>query len=521
MCPEFRGRRRRPGDESGARARARGGYDRIHAPRATRRPRARVTIARAAALSLLGLSCADDIDPRDIQVRCELASDAVVIEGYGAETYEVGAVGEHVLVSWEQWGPTDGGVWTSRWIDRATLAPVGERIDMGGQSRWGRPQWIAIDGRLEGYVSADPARRTSAEAGSHEILHWWSLTPGLDPVVTPLSFDVPADITEGAILGSDVTNGGPMSAYPTVLHDGRVWGGLGVVPSSCPAFSNFARLHVFGAHQPSGVPVRLDNDACELPPPATSLETQVMALPWLVPLEDSVGVLYRGWGPVPPPVHYFRFTPDGQIIGDPVRVGRTGAQNTGMNGGQQVRAVRLDDTILFSEGAPPRADFCTLIRLMNLDGSEARDAPFQLPCVSDPRVVNFPVELGQSGDYAVMVYVERSRNPFGTIEALHVTADVDWWESVKIALLTREGRLASEPLVVTDPDSTALDPIPRTADFGPFTVSFRVSAAVAPEGPSASGSVATDHVVAWSDRRPRASGITARRVRCEPIGSPE
>ncbi len=268
-------------------------------------------------------------------------------------------------------------------------------------------------------------------------------------------------------------------------------------------FSTYQRIHVFTHESPIARPVLWsDEPPCDLEYFGDNRD--VVTVPSVVGLgADRLGVFFHPLGATPGPTRYAVVTSDGDLVSDPITVGGDWPRWSSTVGGWQTPAVRLGDVVLFVEGYE-RADYCHVVRLMNLDGSHARNAPWQLPCFEDGTVATLSVELGTMGDVVVLAYSERRIGD----STLYVTAGDDWFERVVLVTLTAEGRLASDPVIVTEPVSTALLPIPRTESRGPPIRDFFVSLAAMGDEPP---------VVAWTDLRIDEPGVFAREVVCTPL----
>jgi hypothetical protein len=224
-------------------------------------------------------------------------------------------------------------------------------------------------------------------------------------------------------------------------------------------------------------------------------------LTWLFELDEAtLGALFR----VRPGgrLHYVRLALDGSLLTAPVVVDGNHVLSP-LEGGYQPRAVRVGAHVLFTER---RGDYnrCHAIRVMNLDGTGAGDAPWQLPCYGDERnsrdALFVPsIELLAVPGGALLVYAER---PYAI--STFVTRDFPWTEAIHAVLLDGDGRRGSDVIEVTDEDATALDPIERTDDFGPIGRTFVFGAAVAPSGRHA--------VVAWYDQRIGGEGVYVREI---------
>lgn len=388
--------------------------------------------------------------------------------------------------------------WTSHWYTLPTFEAAGGSIDMGvGTER--RPTWVPFRGGLEGYLLSDLERRPFDTTPVSDIVTWWRMESSpVRSVPRSVTVDVPNGCLNCLGVSVDPTYPGRQGTSPSVATGNTVTAVIPAIPSGCVAegeevLLNYQRLQSFGTDGLGARPVFWPEEPpCPLEP--VGVEDESVLLPSLVELsEERVGVFFVSLAASPPPPKYIVLSSGGTLLQDRRTVGGSHARQSTVVGGDQVRAVRLGMTVIFVEGYR-RADHCHLIRLMNEDGSDLRDAPWQLPCVEDLTKATLSVELGTWGDVAVLAYSERHEN--GTFRLI----PGEWFESVKVILLTEQGRLASMPLTITEPRSTARR--------GPYTRDFDVSLAAHEDSPP---------VVAWTDFRSDAPGVYARELTCRPL----
>ncbi|MGE0787945.1 MAG: hypothetical protein AB7S26_19885 [Sandaracinaceae bacterium] len=139
------------------------------------------------------------------------------------------------------------------------------------------------------------------------------------------------------------------------------------------------------------------------------------------------------------PRRYVVVTPEGEVVRGPMTVGsRVRRFDNFLLGFHQTRAVRLGSTILFAEGLE-QAHECTGLRVMHEDGSDAHDAPWQLPCREEGGPFLSWVDMVVLGEHAAIVWSEYAG----------VHGDPTTETRVRMALLDADGRLASAPITVT------------------------------------------------------------------------
>lgn len=411
-------------------------------------------------------------------------------EGWLASV-SVGLLDELTLVEWVQ-SRVDGEAPTARWFD-AELAPVGPPIHLGLGSPWAS-QFVLHEDELVAQVWASPPGQPW-ELG--DAAYWRFPRPPAEPERLPFALDVVDEEPPFRVLhiGAGGFAVGPEGKLPTAVGAGRLVSAVGATPSACGRDS-FRQIHLVPDDR-VGRP--LNPSLCDEAVPETGGG-------WLFPLPDgtSIGMLYRERSENGR-LRYVQIDADGTLLTSPVVVGLDLEDtHSTVDSGFQPRAVAIGDHVVFTERFGT-TNTCHVLRLMNLDGSDARDAPFQLPCRSADirdfrpgRRVTASIELLRLDAGTLLIYSEHTYAGPETI-----TASYPWSEAIHAVLLDSDGRRGSDVVTVTDTAATALDPIPRTADDGPFATSFFV-------GAGGSGDRA---VVAWYDRRPGGSGIYARSLR--------
>ena len=230
--------------------------------------------------------------------------------------------------------------------------------------------------------------------------------------------------------------------------------------------------------------------------------------PWLFAIDGiEVGLLYRHAAVEDHDVRYVRLGGDGtprstsRIVG-----GGTNAAVSSDRGGFQPRAVRVAGHVLFTERRGSDSG-CYTIRVMDLDGRNAEDAPWQLPCAADGGYADGPVitwihQLVSVPGAAVIVWYERTNVSGGII-----TDPASYREGLFAVMLTEDGKRGSAMMRLTTPDFTAA---------GLDAAGTRVTANDTDVQVAADGN---NVFATWIDRRaPDApsppAGYHARMVRC-------
>lgn len=257
------------------------------------------------------------------------------------------------------------------------------------------------------------------------------------------------------------------------------------------------------------------------PPCETSTRYEQANL-WLVTLTDgSLGLFFRRDLPTPSPrdflgslVHYARLDEDFHPIGPAIDVD-IGEGTTMVDGGNQPRAIALGaDRILYGERFGAGLNRCQVLGVMNDDGTEARRAPWQLPCFFQGYgneawlTSSYELEALPEGR-AVIAWTERTHFRRGYEYAQRLNTETAWEEGIYLTMIASDGYRASPIAEVTVPESTAIDwTRPRDEVLGPWPANFLIS--MASEG--------DEVLVVWTDTRLDAPGFYGRRFRCSADG---
>lgn len=358
----------------------------------------------------------------------------------------------------------------------------------------------------------DPSGSPAGEVEDNVAL--WHFAPSaaggvVDRVAVDLPINrVPAcpDCPMTSLAFGGALYAGSQGALP-VVSAGRAVALVSAIPEACAtAADDGLRVMAFDDAGDAAL-VNWLEESCRLMPYDEVVVSNLNA----VTLDDgNIGVLFRlgafvGHGHV----HYLRISPEFELLGGPWLVGNQWI-HTPLDTGYQPKLVAVGEAnLLFTERVDWDLNSCVVLRVLRQEGAEvqaAYDAPWQLPCVRDPERYYTPWhELVPLADgYAAIVWSER--NAFGRSAALRtvVTTDVEWEEGIYMAMLSPEGRRASEIVRVTDDAATALNGV-RRAESGPFSTDFELTA-------SSEGDAVT---VAWFDNRAEAPGAYAARFRCE------
>jgi len=281
---------------------------------------------------------------------------------------------------------------------------------------------------------------------------------------------------------------------------------ISAIPAACMTrFANGQRAIVFD--RTSAVPVLWDEPPCHLEGSAYE-----QANLWLVSTSaGDLGMLFRMYdADLGASVRYARLDPDFHPVGPAIDVD-IGEGTTMVDGGNQPRAAALGtNRILYGERLHSRLNECQVLGVMNDDGTEARRAPWQLPCFfqsygfEDWLTSSYELEA-LPGGRAVVAWTERTHFPRGHEYLQRLNLETEWDEGVHLAMIADDGYRASPIAEVTVAESTAVDwSRPRDEVLGPWPAKFLISMAAEGE----------EVVVVWTDLRLDAPGFYARRFRC-------
>lgn len=427
--------------------------------------------------------------------------------GYTWWSPSVGLLDDHL---WGTYVQVVDGKWMGlgRWYDAATLAPTSEPVHLGTVDIWQLQNWVHDGDALVGQVWADPAEpATVVPEDEDQLVHLWRVTPP------------PASVSEGQRIV--VTTAGPwdpfwpgtwfraiglsatyragfQGAVPIATTLARPIGALGVVAPCAATAGGEVSVHVFTT----------DLTAHRLPFPTTACGVGSASTPWLFPIDgDEVGLLYRDATVDDHEIRYVRLSSDG-IPRSTTRVVGGGANVavTDDTAGFQPRGVRVGGHILFTERRGANSE-CYTIRVMDLNGNDADDAPWQLPCANDGGYGDGPVvtwihQLLSVPGAAVIVWYERTNVSSGVI-----TNPASYHEGVFAVMLTEEGKRGSAVMRLTTSDFTAAQ---VDADGTPVSANDTDVQAIA-DG--------NNIFATWIDRRSPdapapAAGYQARMIRC-------
>jgi len=313
------------------------------------------------------------------------------------------------------------------WIDPE--GEIGETTSLGwARARSGEtPRWLAWEGELWASVRAgDPALPSPEDRDYIRIV---SVSP-MDGIGCSVRPDLPVLESDMFVSVSMFTAGG--GHYPATLSpDGPVFA-LSAVPQGCSAFAfaeEFRPMLIEGC----GTVRWLPGDTACLRPALVTGTVQLAAR------GDEIGVLAASAVSLAsdPPSHWERFN-NGVSVAPPIVVGSR--RPSDFSGVPVPSLVALGDSVLWLD-ATENEGFCSYLRVMRWDGSEAGDTPWQSPCAAveesrfrtlEHRRTGTSTDILPWGDVALFVSIDGPTELDGTPARAIVHT------------VTPEGRRASE-----------------------------------------------------------------------------
>jgi len=461
------------------------------------------------ATSLVGMcGCAGD-DDVDIIAECTVTSDPIEIvrPSSGAVFYpSVGRAGGDVFVSWHSMtaeGAAEEPVRAQivgQWFDR-NYVPRSLPLHLGDSLFHARHQWLPRgDGELVAHVWAQHPE--DAERGDpllDDPAVWVARVSTVAPEMVDfdrVTFDA-APRCDGCAAMTLWMHGldpgpGPLSIAASTAEPAVAFAGI---PSECGTeFINYQRVFV-GTSAMGAAPRGMGQPLC----PEVS-ERRVSNV-WIFDQSDRTGLLFR-WGDHDfAGIYYVGLDYRLQPLADPTPVGSNWDFYTSSSG-LLPRAVELPNgRVLFTDQRSGLgASRCFTLRLMDADGSNTGDAPWQIPCPRGPqgdiRMTHY-VELLATDSGALVVWSERS----GDVGSVFRNEDA-YSDGAFAVLLTPEGRRGSNVVTLTPDDASLLAPLAG----GDFVAngSYAPMAAASAEGAI---------TVVWQE--PARGAIFARGLRCE------
>ncbi|MBN4049577.1 hypothetical protein JYT86_00805, partial [bacterium AH-315-N03] len=361
-----------------------------------------------------------------------------ITEGEGwIGSVSVGLLDDMTLVEWVR---TDGddSIPTVRWFDER-LQPTGDEVPLGLGAAWAS-RFVRHQDALVAQVWASPP----GEPWQLEDAAYWffPLPPGRAER-RPIELDVVREELPFSVLhvGAAGFGVGPEGKLSIAASAGQLLATLGATPAACGR-DGFRQIHLASNDPPVGRP--LNPSLCDASVPETGNG-------WVFAIGDGTfGLLYRQRPADDVRIRYLRLDAGGRPLGDPVLVGLDLYETfSSIDGGFQPRALVVGNHVLFTERYGG-TNTCHVLRVMNLDGSDARDAPWQLPCrgyaldqFEPERRVTPSIELLRIEDGALLVYAEHTY-----AGPVPITRSYPWTEAIHAVLLDGDGRRGSDILTV-------------------------------------------------------------------------
>ncbi|MGE0792162.1 MAG: hypothetical protein AB7S26_41200, partial [Sandaracinaceae bacterium] len=366
---------------------------------------------------------------RDVRMVCEPDPEPVFLGESLGGNHQIGVVGDKMFVAQ---GAADF-TWWGQWVERDTGAPAGDVIYMG-LTPSARPVWVPDEDSLLGLLTTDLEALAREDADASTIYGAWrARPPGAER--TTISFEYPSDCFS-CRGGGEYFEGG----QSTVRAAGRTYAVTTATLPRCVGtrFDNGVytapqTLHLIDLAMTEARPVEWAAECDD-----TGTIQSDAELPWGVALSDgNIGIFFDVRAQMLPR-RYVVVTPDGQVVHGPVVVGATDREYVHRGNVLSGEAARVGRHVLFVEGGTVEVS-CHSIRIIDEDGSNAHDAPWQLPC----GYTSF-VRLQALGEYAAVTYSET----FVTNPEDPTPSDHRFSATVTFVLLDEDGQLASEPVEV-------------------------------------------------------------------------
>jgi hypothetical protein len=466
---------------------------------------------RALALPVCSLACAcaePDVDLRATVVVSTAPRLAVPASDGGPLSPSVGLLGEHVLLGWGEW--------------TADPRVLGEPTAMRFVRRF---QWSAPDGMALGPTQETGPHfgytETWVDGGEVLIAQYWGAPftaspfepesrrvhralarPGEAVRFERIRMAIAAPFCGGGACSVlEMPFGAGWASLPTTRLGSRAWLAMAYPPSigGCSDFISDIRLNVVGdgdlAMPWSWLEPLCDDETWR---PEGLSEGDVLSYWVFTTPSDALGALFLssrsdGRGGSDGAYFYMRADPDEgeqpfRIPREPVVVA---PHRPSFEDGHQPRATALGPRILAATLSHDTFSRCYTLRTFEVDGTESRETPWQLPCRRDASVAVHYVEMATVSGGALVVY---SRRPSPSVAGIEDAI-------IEAVLVTPEGRRGSEILRVTPAEARA-HPIAGAAPLA--------------EGRPALAVESDGAVVAWVDARADAPGLYWRRIEVLP-----
>jgi hypothetical protein len=332
----------------------------------------------AVAASFLVAGCANDTD---IVGALELVGDRVALAVDGSIT-SVGLIDGWVLITTtapaleapEAWGPTAGEVQV-RWLDPEDR--LGDPFALGrSQTTWVAPRWVRRGAQLSSAVWATPEPGPEPPEADRAIAIWDARAGEAPTCGAVPALPIATDPFFTTLTLSGYLETGYEGYGPAAVAGSSVVAYAAAVPAECGVSSAIWRLlTVSDSDCHPTASFGLWTDACAAGRDVGDAVAWVGS-PSAITLGEDTGVLYRPRY-AGSRVHWLRLRHGVEAVSAPVSVG--GRDTTTTDSGGQSPGAMIGDQVLFLERWENDHE-CFYLRSMNLDGTAARDAPWQMPC---------------------------------------------------------------------------------------------------------------------------------------------
>ena len=386
------------------------------------------------------------------------------------------------------WTQAGSESWTGQWADPSSGEALSAPLDMGSGDG-SRPFWLpdgagGLVGVLDSTVGPGPL-------DAQDYYGVWRVGIGESSRV-PVPLDVPSDCDRCVREGGGGAHGG----HSAVSVGGRRLAVIATADPRCVAIGATALsrvLRIVDLEDGTSVPVYVADECATVTTP--NLLDVLVDSPWAVALSDgNLGILYSHPLGITPR-RYVVVSPEGRVIHPPRVVGSDIFRDSRRQY-PQGRAARVGDHVIFVEG-DVMDSICSRIRVMNEDGTGARDASWQPTCGS---ATWFHVQA--MGDHVGILYsIVYVTDDSTTLE------DARYDSAAAFVLLDEHGRLVSEQIF-----ASPLEAASTVAPSRSFLLPLLTSLWVGPQEADAEELTAT---VSYLDRRSEPPGLFIQEIACQ------
>lgn len=418
-----------------------------------------------------------------------------------------GILGDRVVITWISSGAIGEDMWQSRWLGwwDAELGGVSEPEYVAYTLDGGNLEFREVDGELiaQSWLSTEVPNIATFDEGAG--MGFLVTSPERGTRFEPVLVRAQSAVSPTVLIG-----GGAEGLMPTLVTETDVVGAFISAPFECATggggLSTHHRATFASRSARRATPLFWGPRPCD-GTPENGIAVANVGGAVLTSGEIALFVRLGTAGGRPPDndrgLHYLRLRPDAmEIVLGPLRIGGIDTA-TRFDSGLQPRVLPFaNERILFTERrGRDGLNTCHALRLVNDDGTDPTDAPWQLPCISDLERETRMVMLVPLEDGALVMWEERERIAFGE----RLLPDQPYDEGIFVATVNDGGQRTSEILRVTGPESRSYGELPAT---GGLPSNFR---------PHVSSNGERDAVVTWTSAHPDHLGAYAARIRCEPL----